>query len=254
MLEASDNKAAFVTGASRGIGAETAKALARAGYSVALGYQDPKKEKRVNTVIEYIEGLGHEAISVRGDITDKEGRDSIHSALAEWMPLKAIILNAAGGLEKSRVDANPQYALSINKDAQLGIIESEAHKLAKQSSVVFVTSHWSHKYGEVDLPPFDYEPIASSKHLGELSLRSMQNMLAEAGSRLIVVTAGIVTGTFVGDTAIKRFPDFTQRQRSIDNIISAQYVGERIAQLVENPTLPSGHTEWIGASEAAFMK
>ncbi len=254
MPETISNKAAFVTGASRGIGAETAKILSQEGYNVALGYQDPRKEKRVRAVVEYIESLGCKAIPVRGDITNEEDLNNISSTLMDWLPLNAIILNAAGGLEKERVDADPNYAIRINRDAQLKLLVSLIPQLAKDSSVLFITSHWSHKYGEVELPPFDYNPIASSKRLGEIVLRLKQDALIEVGSRLIVVTAGLVTGTFVGDAAIRRFPDFAQQQQEMGNIITAHDVGERIVKLIEDAGLLSGHTEWIGANEATFMQ
>lgn len=254
MSESNSNKAAFVTGASRGIGAETAKALARNGYDIALGYRDPKKEKRINSVVDYIQTLGCNAIAVRGDITNDEGVFSIQKALINWKPLNALILNAAGGLEKDRVDADPSYALKVNRDAQILLLDGLMHQLIKDSSVVFVTSHWSHKYGEVELPPFDYNPIASSKHLGELALRDKQEELSAVGSRLVVATAGLVTETFVGDAAIRRFPDFAQQQQDMGNVVPAGHVGERIVRIIEDLGLSSGHTEWIGADEVTFMR
>jgi NAD(P)-dependent dehydrogenase (short-subunit alcohol dehydrogenase family) len=253
MSESVSSKAAFVTGGSRGIGAETAKALALAGYDIAIGYQDPKKLKRVNRVIEAVESAGREAMPVIGDITTEKGRWNISNALQGWKPLNALILNAAGGLEKDRVDAYPDYALSINRDAQIALLDDNMCRLAEGSSVVFVTSDWSHKHGEVELPPFDYEPISSSKFLGEMALREKQDELEAVGSRLLVVTAGLVTGTYVGDAGIRNFPDFGREQASINNIISAQFVGERIAQAVEDPSLVSGYTLWIGADRDTFI-
>jgi len=246
-------KAVFITGASRGIGAEAAVAFAQHGYDVALGYQDPKKEGRLNGVIERIHTEGQEAIGVRGDITTDEGLAAVTDQVGAWKSLNALVLNAAGGLEKDRVEADPDYALHVNRDAQLALLSGLQYQLVAGSSVVFLTSDWAHKNGEVALPPFDYAPIASSKQAGEKALRDRQKELATYGSRLLVVTAGLVTGTAVGMFAQRSYPEFVQQQEAMGNVITAVEVGARVAEAVEDPNLPSGHTVWIGADEATFM-
>jgi short-subunit dehydrogenase len=242
---------AFVTGASRGIGAETAKALARNGWDVAIGVHD--KVPRATKVADFIRSLGVSAEVIAGDITKPEERARIIDDVSNWAPelLDGLVLNAAGGLER---DAEPDYAMAINRDAQVALARGFMPVMSPGSAIVYTTSHWAHLYGQVELPPFDYDPIASTKKLGEEALRGLQPELSRQwDTRLIVVTGGLVTGTFVGDHAVRRHPEFTAAQRAIGNVISAEEMGLRIAEAVMNPVLPSGHTEVVGAPLALMV-
>ena len=61
------NKVAIVTGSSRGIGAATAKLLAKNGAKVTINYVQNKKEGE--KVLESIKRIGGEAILVQADVT-----------------------------------------------------------------------------------------------------------------------------------------------------------------------------------------
>ncbi len=71
-------KNAFVTGASRGIGAAIAKGLAGAGADVALSYQT--NQDLANTIASEIESMGRRAIAVKADVRD---RTAIRAAFEE---------------------------------------------------------------------------------------------------------------------------------------------------------------------------
>lgn len=236
--------AVFVTGASRGIGAATAKELASQGYAVGIGVRE--KAKKANEVaLEIIDTYEQPARIFQGDITDTDERTRIIGEVSEWAPqLGGLVLNAAGGLEKGK---GPDYGLLVNRDSQIELTKGLTEALTPNGTVVYVTSHWAHLHGQVELPPFDYEVVASSKHAGEQELRAMIPELTEREIRLIVVTGGLVTGTFVGDFAVRRFPEFTGQQRAIDNVVTAEDMAERIADVIEDRSLPSGHTEVVGA-------
>jgi 3-oxoacyl-[acyl-carrier protein] reductase len=61
------NRVALVTGASRGIGAGVAIALARAGADVAVNYRE--RADSAKAVCEEISGMGKKAIAVRADVS-----------------------------------------------------------------------------------------------------------------------------------------------------------------------------------------
>ncbi len=61
-------KVAWVTGASRGMGADTVLALAGAGFDVALTARDTA---RLEAVAAEVEGLGGEALPLASDLTDR---------------------------------------------------------------------------------------------------------------------------------------------------------------------------------------
>lgn len=246
------DKTVFVTGASRGIGAATAVEFGRRGYSVGIGVRE-KVDRAVKVGNEVLGANPDAEFSLfQGDITDADERARIISEVGEWAPqLGGLVLNAAGGLEKGK---GPNYGLLVNRDAQIELTRGLTEALTPNGTVVYVTSHWAHLHGQVELPPFDYEVVASSKHAGEEQLRAMIPELTEREIRLIVVSGGLVTGTFVGDFAGRRFPEFTEQQRAIDNVVTAEDMAERIVDVIEDRSLPSGHTEVVGAPLEALTE
>ena len=90
-------KVAVVTGASRGIGAATAKALAAEGASVALA---ARSEDRLRELADEIWVMGGRAIAVPTDVSDADAiRDLVGATVGEFGRLDIAVNNAAGGGE-----------------------------------------------------------------------------------------------------------------------------------------------------------
>jgi NAD(P)-dependent dehydrogenase (short-subunit alcohol dehydrogenase family) len=88
-----DGKLALVTGASRGIGAATAEALAAAGAHVILTARTANSLEQVE---ERIHAAGGTATIAPMDLTDSENIKKLAQAVAErWGSLDILILNAA---------------------------------------------------------------------------------------------------------------------------------------------------------------
>jgi len=88
-----DGKLALVTGASRGIGAATAEALAAAGAHVILTARTAQSLEQVE---ERIHAAGGTATIAPMDLTDSENIQKLAQAVAErWGSLDVLILNAA---------------------------------------------------------------------------------------------------------------------------------------------------------------
>jgi NAD(P)-dependent dehydrogenase (short-subunit alcohol dehydrogenase family) len=88
-----DGKLALVTGASRGIGAATAEALATAGAHVIL---TARTAQALEQVEERIHSSGGSATIAPMDLTDAENIQKLAQAVAErWGSLDILILNAA---------------------------------------------------------------------------------------------------------------------------------------------------------------
>jgi len=88
-----DGKLALVTGASRGIGAATAEALAAAGAHVILTARTAQSLEQVE---ERIHEAGGTATIAPMDLTDSENIQKLAQAVAErWGSLDVLILNAA---------------------------------------------------------------------------------------------------------------------------------------------------------------
>lgn len=88
------DKVALVTGASRGIGAATALALARRGCSVVVNYHRSRTE--AEQVVRTIEALGTQAIALQGDVSDPEACKALVAQAVEHFGTIHILVNNAG--------------------------------------------------------------------------------------------------------------------------------------------------------------
>lgn len=87
-------KTAVVTGASRGIGAACAVAMAKAGYNVILGYKE-QKQKAENLAKVLIEGYGIAALAVQADVSDsKQAQELIDVAYRNFGRVDVLVNNA----------------------------------------------------------------------------------------------------------------------------------------------------------------
>jgi 3-oxoacyl-[acyl-carrier protein] reductase len=86
----------LVTGASRGIGAATAKLLARHGAAVAVNWF--QSEQAANDVVAAIRAAGGKAIAVRADARDPAQAKAMVAEAAEALgPVDTLVVNAAIG-------------------------------------------------------------------------------------------------------------------------------------------------------------
>jgi NAD(P)-dependent dehydrogenase (short-subunit alcohol dehydrogenase family) len=239
--------AALVTGGSRGIGAATAVALAERGYDVALTYRN--KVARAHEVAERIERVGGRALPRQCDITHQDEVQRLCDELAGWEgELRLLVLNASGGMERDLVAANPTYPMRINRDAQLWTLDAAIPLMSSGATVVFVTSHWAHLYGRIEQIPA-YEPVAASKHAGEIALRARLDALSAAGIRLLVVTGDLIEGTITPRLLERTAPGLTSARRATSGPLpTAEEMGRAIADAACDPSLPTGHTVVVGAS------
>ena len=137
-------KLALVTGASRGIGASTAEALAAAGAHVILV---ARSTSALEEVEERIHQAGGTATIAPLDLTDGEGIGKLAGAVAErWQKLDILVLNAAmlGSLSPVQ-DIDPkEYSrlLSLNLLANQALIAAfdPLLKRADRADVVALTS------------------------------------------------------------------------------------------------------------------
>ena len=142
-------KLALVTGASRGIGAATAEALAKAGAHVVLV---ARTANALEAVEERIHETGGSATIAPVDLTDGQSVGKLAGAVAErWEALDILVLNAAtlGSLTPvEHIDAK-EYAriLTLNVAANQALIAAFDPMLrrSERADVIAITSSVGHE-------------------------------------------------------------------------------------------------------------
>lgn len=136
------DKVALVTGASKGIGAGIAKALARAGASVVVNYASSKSG--ADKVIDDIAKAGGKAIAEKGDVAHTaEAKKLIDTALKQYGRLD-IVVNNSGVFEMKPIeeitDEHFHRQFNINVLGLLHVTQAAVPQLQEGASVINVSS------------------------------------------------------------------------------------------------------------------
>lgn len=249
-------KTAVITGSSRGIGAEIAKALAITGVNIVGNHVDPApgKMRRQEQVDAQVKSYGVSSISVLADITEPEGRKALLQAAVnaegtdQQKNIDYLILNAAGGLEEGKPEG---WAEKINIEAQLALVDEFLPHMNSSGKIIYLTSLWAHRYGEVKQLP-SYEPVARTKNAAERLLRERIPQLNEKGISLGILSAHIVKGT-AAYTLFRR--GYAERLAQIEQTAEGGVFPEAVdvGNAVRDMLLlgfESGYTKYIGGTEA----
>jgi 3-oxoacyl-[acyl-carrier protein] reductase len=244
-MGALDGKSAIVTGSSRGIGAAVATLLAGEGAGVVVNYR--QKAPRANKVVAGIEAAGGRAVAVGADLTSAEGAQALVDAAKEnFGGLDILVLNASGGMESG---LGEDYALRLNRDAQVNMLQAAVPAMPRGSRVVFVTSHQAHFIRSVPTMP-EYEPVALSKRAGEDALRDLIPFLTERGIDLVVVSGDMIEGTVTATLLDRASPGAIEARRAqAGKLYSVEEFGAEIAKMV-TADVETGHTEYVGGADS----
>jgi len=232
---------ALVTGSSRGIGADTVRYLAEAGAKVVVNYRN--KERRALQLVDAIEAAGGEAIAIGADLTDPESVRGMFATVGEsFGGLDVLVMNASGGMESGMAE---DYALKLNRDAQVDLLTAALPLLAPGSRVVFVTSHQAHFINTTETMP-EYLPVALSKRAGEDALRDMIPQLEAAGVEFVVVSGDMIEGTITATLLERSNPGaLSARKESAGKLYNVAEFAAEVAAAAVDP-VPSDHTRYVG--------
>ncbi len=185
----------LITGGSRGIGAATALAAARAGYAVALSFQTDGQAAQ--SVVRAIEVLGGQALAIQADVAQEDSVLAMFSAIdATWGRLDALVNNAGVVDVASRVDAMSVARLRRMFDtnvlgsflcAREAVLRMSTRHGGRGGSIVNVSSAAS-RLGS----PGQYVDYAASKGAVDTFTVGLSKEVAAEGIRVNAVRPGII--------------------------------------------------------------
>ncbi len=193
-------KVAVVTGASKGIGAGIARALAAEGASVVVNYASSKSG--AETVVAAITKAGGKAVAVGGDVSKKADAEGIIAAAIKNYGRLDILVNNSGVYEFAPIEAvteeNFHRIFNINVLGAILVTQAAVKHLGEGSSIINIGSGVSR-----------LTPAGSTVYTGTKgALDAITGVLArELGPRKIrvntinpgmVETEGTQTGGFIG--------------------------------------------------------
>jgi NAD(P)-dependent dehydrogenase (short-subunit alcohol dehydrogenase family) len=236
-----DGLRALVTGSSRGIGADTATFLSEAGASVVINYRN--KAARAEKLVAKLNAEGGSAVAIGADLTDPasvaELFDTIETQLGG---LDILVLNASGGMESGMA---ADYAMQLNRDAQVQVLNAALPLLAPGSRVVFVTSHQAHFIHSTETMP-EYLPVALSKRAGEDALRALIPILDAAEIGFVVVSGDMIEGTITATLLERANPGaISARKDAAGKLYNVNEFAAEVAAAAIDP-VPADHTRLVG--------
>ncbi|PWC04206.1 SDR family oxidoreductase [Agromyces badenianii] len=236
-----DGRVALVTGSSRGIGADTARYLAAAGASVVVNYRS--KAPRAEKVVAEITAAGGTAIAIAADLTDAASVASMFERVVEELgPIDILVLNASGGMETGMGE---DYAMRLNRDAQVNVVEGALPHLGPGARLVFVTSHQAHFIRTTATMP-EYEAVALSKRAGEDALRAKLPELTEAGFEFVVVSGDMIEGTITATLLERANPGAIEaRKHEAGRLFNVAEFAAEVAAAAVDP-VPADNTRYVG--------
>jgi NAD(P)-dependent dehydrogenase (short-subunit alcohol dehydrogenase family) len=189
------SKVLLITGASRGIGAETARLAAAHGYSLCLNYLH--NERAANELLEALTAGGHEAIIFQANVGIESEVEAMFRAIDRDLGRLDGLVNNAGILEPQSdlVDMSPERWQRILETNVIGsfLCAREAIKRmsnrhgGKGGSIVNLSSR------AADLgAPHEYVDYAAAKGAIDAMTIGLAKEVGDQGIRVNAVKPGLI--------------------------------------------------------------
>jgi len=189
------DKVLLITGASRGIGAATARLAARQGYSVCVNYR--RDGAAADAVVKDIEARGGRAAAVAADVADEEDVVRLFETCDRTLgPLTGLVNNA--GILETQMRLETMTAARLTRVLAINVIG--AFLCAREAVRRMSTRHGGRGGAIVNLSsaaarlgsPGEYVDYAASKGAIDTMTVGLAQEVAEEGIRVNAVRAGFI--------------------------------------------------------------
>lgn len=222
MTSPSSAPVALITGGSRGIGAETARQLAAAGWQVGLTYVSDRTA--AEAVVNALRASGSNAVAVQADVARAEEVSAAFDAVEQALgPVRGVVGNAgivakAGDL----ADTTPERLarmVEVNVLGSLLVARESARRLSTRhggsgGSVVLVSSGASRRGS-----PHEWVDYAATKGAVDTLTIGLSKELAAEGVRVNCVRPGLI------DTEIHAASGIPDRMQKWEKVVPMQRAG-----------------------------
>ncbi|HHY55761.1 MAG TPA: SDR family oxidoreductase [Chloroflexi bacterium] len=221
------NKVVIITGASSGIGAATARALAQHGCKLTLAARS----------VERLEALAEElgraqTLVAPTDVTDAaQVAAMVERTIAHFGRVDVLFANAGIYIPGQVAEGDPDAwarLMDINIDGVLRPVHAVlAHMMAQKAGDILVTSSIS---GFVDI---HWEPVYSaSKHAIQSFVHTLRRQVAQHGIRVGAVAPGLVANELWGFTEPERIAEMVEKHAGI----TSEDVAEAVVFMLSRPS------------------
>ena len=181
----------LITGASRGIGAATARLFAQEGWDVALNYNQSRAE--AEALAAELSGLGVKAVPMRADISVPEQAERlVREAEGALGPLDAVVCNAGVALPQQLLTDTTadqwRRLMSVDLDGMFYTLRAAVPGLVrrKRGAIVTVSSMWGLTGSSCEAP-------YSAAKAGVIGLtRALAKELGPSHVRVNCVAPGVI--------------------------------------------------------------
>ena len=231
-------KVALITGASRGIGAAAAEALARAGWAVCINYIE--RRDKAEALVEKLRAEGFCAICHQADVADRAAVFAmVERVKRELGPVELLVSNAGIAEQRQFQDISPAWwerMLAVDLGGAFHCAQAVlGHMLhEKRGCMVFVSSIWGGHGASCETA------YAAAKH-GLIGLgRSLAAELAPSGIRVNVVSPGVIDTDMVQVLGQETLDDLAKNVIPMGRLGRPEEIARAIVYLADEASYTTG--------------